>query len=171
MFQLVTSRLILRHFRASDNEALHRAIFNDPEVMRYGDGIQTKGWVQNWLTRQIQQYDERGYSANAVIEKVSDKLIGYCGLFHFPYVNGKPEMEIGYRLERSAWGKGYATEAAQAVRDYAFDTLNIQRLIAIVDPSNTASIRVAEKIGMRYEQDVMFEGYSHPDRVYVITRG
>jgi RimJ/RimL family protein N-acetyltransferase len=57
-----------------------------------------------------------------------------------------------------------------AVRDYAFKTLGIQRLIAIIDPANIASIRVAEKVGMNYEQDVMFEGYAHPDRVYAITR-
>jgi len=58
----------------------------------------------------------------------------------------------------------------QAVRDYAFNTLGLKRLIAIIDPANTASIRVAEKIGMKYEQDVMFEGYDHPDHVYAITR-
>ena len=81
------------------------------------------------------------------------------------------EVEIGYRLRRSAWGQGYATEAAQEVRDYAFHTLGMKRLIAIIDPANVASIRVAEKIGMNYEQDVMFEGYTHPDHVYVVTSG
>ena len=60
-------------------------------------------------------------------------------------------------------------EAARAVRDYAFDTLCLERLIAIIDPANVASIRVAEKLGMRYEADVSFEGYSHPDRVYAVT--
>jgi ribosomal-protein-alanine N-acetyltransferase len=98
-------------------------------------------------------------------------VIGYCGLFFFPDVGGQPEIEIGYRFARSAWGQGYATEAALAVRDYAFTTLGIKRLIAMVDPSNVASIRVVEKTGMHYEKDVMFEGYSHPDHVYVITVG
>ena len=62
----------------------------------------------------------------------------------------------------------YATEAAQSVRDYAFNTLRLPRLISMIDPQNVASIRVAEKLGMRYEKDVVFEGYTHPDRVYVI---
>ena len=69
-------------------------------------------------------------------------------------------------MARSAWGKGYATEAVCTVRDFAFATLGIKRLIAMIDPSNVASIRVAEKIGMKYEKEVMFEGYSHPDHVY-----
>jgi [ribosomal protein S5]-alanine N-acetyltransferase len=171
MFQLHTTRLILQHIQASDDEALHHAIFNDPEVMRFGDGIQAKEWVQNWLTKLIAQYDEHGYGAYVIVEKVSGKVIGYCGLFHFPDVNGQPEVEIGYRLARSSWGKGYATEAAVAVRDHAFRTLGMNRLIAIIDPSNTGSIRVAEKLGMHYAEDVMFEGYSHSDHVYVITRG
>jgi RimJ/RimL family protein N-acetyltransferase len=57
-----------------------------------------------------------------------------------------------------------------AIRDYAFGTLNLKRLIALIDPGNAASIRVAEKIGLRYEKDVLLEGYSHPDRVYAMTQ-
>ena len=72
-------------------------------------------------------------------------------------------------MQRAAWGYGYASEAARAVRDFAFFTLNIQRLIAVIDPMNVASLRVAEKIGMHYEADAMLEGYDHPDRVYVIV--
>jgi RimJ/RimL family protein N-acetyltransferase len=72
---------------------------------------------------------------------------------------------------RSAWGRGYATEAARAVRDFAFGDLGMQRLIAIIDPSNIASIRVAEKIGMHHDAEVMLEGYTHPDHVYIIARG
>jgi len=90
-------------------------------------------------------------------------------LFFFPDINGQAEVEIGYRLARSTWDQGYATEAAKAVCDYAFTMLGIKRLIAMIDPSNVSSIRVAEKIGMHYEKDVMLEGYSHPDHVYVIT--
>ncbi len=145
-------------------------VFGDVEVMRFGDGVQTKAWVQEWLRLGIENYRRRGFGPYAVVEEYSGNLIGYCGLLHFPDVNGQPEIEIGYRLVRSAWGKGYATEAAVVVRDYAFNILNMKRLIAIIDPANTPSIRVAEKIGMHYEADVMFEGYDHPDHVYVIVR-
>jgi RimJ/RimL family protein N-acetyltransferase len=144
-------------------------IFCDAEVMRFSDGIQTKGWVHAWLHKCLERYQTWGFGPYAVVEQSGQNVIGYCGLFFFPEINGQPEIEIGYRLARSAWGKGYATEAACAVRDFAFASLGIKRLIAMIDPSNLASIRVAEKIGMKYEKEVMFEGYSHPDHVYVIT--
>lgn len=150
---------------------MHEAVFGDSEVMRYGDGIQSVNWTRTWIeTCQRQYYSARGYGPYAVIEQQSHGLLGYCGLFYFPDVNGQPEVEIGYRLAQSAWGKGYATEASIAVRDYALGILGMKRLIAIIDPSNVASIRVAEKIGMHYEQDVMFDGYTHPDAVYSINR-
>ena len=146
-------------------------VFGDPEVMRYGDGVQTREWVENWLRMCLERYYKTwGFGPYAVVKKHSHQVIGYCGLFLFPNVGGQPEVEIGYRLARSAWGQGYATEAALAVRDLAFTALGIKRLIAMIDPSNRASIRVAEKIGMYYEKEVMFEGYSHPDHVYVVTR-
>lgn len=147
------------------------SVFGDPEVMRFGDGVQTKEWVQAWLLTCLERYHKTwGFGPYAVVTKQTQGVIGYCGLFYFPDVGGQPEVELGYRLARPAWGQGYATEAARAVRDFAFTTLSIKRLIALIDPSNQASIRVAEKIGMRYEKKVMFEGYTHPDHVYVITR-
>lgn len=170
MFLLTTERLFLRQFHVLDADSLVH-IFGDPEVMRFGDGVQTKEWIQAWINTCLERYHETwGFGPYAVVEKPNRNVIGYCGLFFFPDVNGKPEVEVGYRLRRSAWGQGYATESVTAVRDYAFNTLGIQRLIAIIDPANIASIRVAEKVGMNYEQDVMLEGYAHPDRVYAITR-
>ena len=165
-----TERLFLRHFHILDSEAIFH-VFGDPEVMRFGDGVQTKEWVWDWLRMCLERYYQTwGFGPYAVVEGRSLEVFGYCGLFFFPDVNGKPEVEIGYRLARSAWGRGYATEAVSAVRDFAFGTLGIKRLIAMIDPSNIASIRVAEKIGMRYEKEVWFEGYTHPDHAYVITR-
>ena len=170
MFRLTTERLFLRHFHILDGEPMYR-IFGDAEVMRFSDGIQTKEWVQDWLHTCLKYYYQTwGFGPYAVVERSSSEVIGYCGLFFFADVGGQAEVEIGYRLARSTWGHGYATEAACTVRDFAFNTLNIKRLIAMIDPSNTASIRVAEKIGMHYEKEVMFEGYTHPDHVYVVTR-
>jgi RimJ/RimL family protein N-acetyltransferase len=165
-----TDRLRLRHFHILDAEPMYQ-VFGDPEVMRFGDGAQTKEWVNAWLRTCLEHYYQTwGFGPYAVVEKHDQEVIGYCGLFFFPDINGQPEIELGYRLARSAWGRGYATEAAGAVCDFAFHTLGIKRLIAMIDPSNTASIRVAEKIGMQYEQDVMFEGYTHPDHIYVVNR-
>jgi RimJ/RimL family protein N-acetyltransferase len=166
---LTTERLLIRQVQIADHAALCR-VFGDPEVMRYGDGVQTEAWVHGWLRTCLEHsYRAWGFGPYAVVERARRAVIGYCGLFAFPDINGRPEIEIGYRLERAAWGNGYATEAACAVRDYAFAILQIPRLIALIDPANVASIRVAEKIGMRYEQEVLLPGYTHPDHVYVVT--
>ena len=163
-----TERILLRHFELSDGDAMMQ-VFGDAEVMRFGDGVQTREWIDAWLQTCLETYRTRGFGPYAVLERSRGDVIGYCGLFNFPDVNGQEEIELGYRMQRAAWGYGYASEAARAVRDFAFFTLNIQRLIAVIDPMNVASLRVAEKIGMHYEADAMLEGYDHPDRVYVIV--
>ena len=169
MIILNTERLLLQHFHADDAEAMSR-IFGDAEVMRFGDGIKTELWIRNWLRDCIENhYQNWGFGPWAVVIQSNQETIGYCGLFYFPDVCGQAEIEIGYRLAQAFWGNGYATEAVIAVRDYAFHTLNLQRLIAIIDPSNLASIRVIQKAGMYYEKEVMFEHYTHPDYVYAIT--
>lgn len=134
--------------------------------MRFGPGIQSKEWISNWLEDCLRSYTEQGFGPWSVVEKQSRQNIGYCGLFYFPDINGRPAIEVGYRLARTSWGQGYATEAVIAVLDYGFSKLCLQRIIAMIDPNNSASIRVAEKAGMRYEEDVMLEDYSYPDRVY-----
>lgn len=163
-----TDRLVIRRFRRCDTEAMTR-IFGDPEVMRFGAGVQTIQWTRDWIQRCIADYQRKsGIGVWTVVETESEAAIGYCGLFHFPDVCGYPETELGYRLARPYWGRGYATEAARAVLNYGFNTLRLPRLVSIIDPFNVSSIRVAEKLGMRYEKDVMFQGYTHPDRVYAI---
>jgi [ribosomal protein S5]-alanine N-acetyltransferase len=163
-------RLILRQFRTADADAMN-AVFGDAEVMRFGDGIKTAQWVRDWLANASAHfYQPWGFGPWAVVEKLLHETIGYCGLFYFPDIAGKAEVEIGYRLARRFWGCGYATEAARAVCDYAFNVSCLSRLIALIDPANTASINVAQKIGMHYERDVLLEGYSHPDHVYVTQK-
>jgi len=167
---LETERLILRHFQMSDLDAM-TAVFCDPEVMRFSDGVKSAPWVHEWLGRRVE--DDRPRSSTgpwAVVERTTSATIGYCGLFHVPDVCGQPETEIGYRLARPYWGHGHATEVVRGVRNYAFGTLGLSRLIAMIDPGNVRSIRVAEKIGMHYEKDVMLDRYTHPDRVYVMSR-
>lgn len=163
-----TKRLLLRHFHVVDGDAMDR-VFGDAEVMRYGTGVKDPEWVRRWLRGCLEDYHAKwGFGLWAVVEKPSRDVVGYCGLSHFPDVGGRPETEIGYRLIRAHWGRGLATEAAGAVRDYGFGTLGLRRLISIIDPKNTASIRVAEKTGLAYEKDVIFQGFA--DRVYAIER-
>ena len=165
MIILETERLLLRQFHIFDMGDLER-VFGDPEVMYFGPGIQTQSWIHGWLHGCLENYQKLGFGPWAVVENAGRTVIGYAGLFHFPEIDGQPEIEIGYRLARRRWGQGFATEAAAAIRDYAFNVLCLPRLIALIDPQNTASIRVAEKVGMHYEKEVMLEGYTHPDYLY-----
>ncbi len=162
-----TPRLILRHFHIADGEAMDR-VFGDPEVMKFGTGVKDSEWVRKkWLPGCLEDYHKLwGFGLWAVVEKKSRTTMGYCGLSYFEDVGGKPEVEIGYRLATAHWGNGFATEAATAVRDYAWNVLSLTRLIALIDPRNTASIRVAQKLGMHYEKDVLFKGFI--DGVYAI---
>ncbi len=151
-------RLFLRNFHSADLEAM-AVVFGDPEVMRFGRGPQPKEWVRDWLRRCLEDYHQKwGFGLWAVVSKAERLVIGFCGLTHYDDLGGQPEIEIGYRLARAFWGRGLATEAAQAVRDYAFEILVLPRLVAIIDPQNTASIHVAQKVGLRYEKEVNFRG-------------
>ena len=118
-----TPRLILRHFHILDGDAMDR-VHCDPEVMPFGRGVQTAEWVRKWLRGCLEDYHQKwGFGQWAVVEKASRQVIGYCGLTLFDDIDGQGETEIGYRLARAHWGRGYAAEAAAAVRDYAFDIL------------------------------------------------
>ncbi len=146
-----------------------KGVFGDPDVMRFGDGVKTEPWIREWLRRCLEHYQVWGFGLYALVEKTTHHTVGYCGLLYFADIAGRPEVEIGYRLAKRYWHQGYATEAALAVRDYGFNVLGLRRLVAMIDPANLASIGVAEKLGMSYEKDVTFEGYTHPDHLYVMA--
>ncbi len=153
-----------------------RALFGDAEVMRHGDGPQDDGWIAAWIEGQVVSQREHGCAMWAVCERgasgdVDDTPVGYAGLNYHPDFDGRRELALGYRLVRRVWGRGLATEAVRTVLAHADDELGLRRVVATIDPHNPASLRVAEKAGMRYERDVMLPGYDHPDRLYAIEFG
>jgi ribosomal-protein-alanine N-acetyltransferase len=86
-------------------------------------------------------------------------------------IEGQPEVEVAYLMDKTYWGKGLATEAAKGIRDYAFNNLNLSRLICLIDPENTASIKVAQKIGMTLEKRLEgIDGDGIPTLIYSINR-
>jgi ribosomal-protein-alanine N-acetyltransferase len=103
----------------------------------------------------------------AVVRRDEQSLIGYCGFFP-QTVDGVEEVEIAYRLHPEHWGHGFATEAARAVREHAFRTLELPRVISLIHPDNHRSRRVAEKNGMTLEKETEFRGFRV--HVYVHTR-
>ena len=164
---LETKRLLLRRFNPQDAKAME-GIFCDPKVMYYGD-VESPEWVHGWLKRMIEEhYPTWGFGMWAVEEREPGEVIGYCGLSRFPGRCGPDEAEIGCRLLRNRWGKGFATEAALSTCAHGLKSLGLSRIHAIIDPGNTASVRIAQRLGMRYESEIMFDGYTHPDHVYVL---
>jgi ribosomal-protein-alanine N-acetyltransferase len=96
-----------------------------------------------------------GFSLWATIDRRSGRLIGRCGLLP-QTLQDRREVEIAYMIARECWGLGFATEAAQAIRDHGFDALGFDRLVSIIHRDNLASRRVAEKTGLRPERMIQF---------------
>ena len=151
MVTLETERLRLRMFREADLDA-YAAMSADPEVMRYvgatGQPLtRPEAWRQ--MAMFLGHWQLRGYGVWAVEERASGAFVGRIGLFN---PDGWPGLECIWALARGAWGQGYATEGARRALDYAFTELDQARVISLIRPGNTASIRVAERLGERLER-------------------
>jgi RimJ/RimL family protein N-acetyltransferase len=103
--------------------------------------------MARWIQRNLDHQAEHGYGLYSVRLKTNGLLIGDCGL-EMMEIDGMPVAELGYDFRSDYWNQGFATEAAAAVRDHAFDRLNLRRLVSLIRVGNVASRRVAEKIGM-----------------------
>jgi [ribosomal protein S5]-alanine N-acetyltransferase len=163
---LQTQRLSLREFEPEDVDAL-AAVLSDPETMRYYPVSFDRIGVVDWIRRNRARYSNDGYGLWALILNSSGELIGDCGLVR-QSVDGADEIEIGYHVRRDLWGQGYASEAAQACRDYGFANLRVDHLISLIRPENLASRRVAEKNGMTIWKEVTRANLLH--YVYAINR-
>ena len=153
---LSTQRLTLRGFTAADLDAL-APIYADPQVSRYiGDGTPANR-AATWraLAGMLGHWQLRGYGMWALIEQATGRLIGRAGLYN---PEGWPGLEAGWVLARDRWGRGFATEAGHVVLAYAFTQLGADHLISLIHPGNTASIRVAERLGERLEREIDLNG-------------
>jgi RimJ/RimL family protein N-acetyltransferase len=157
-----TERLILRKPRAGDAADLAVA-YADPEVVRFiGDGnTATLAEVEEGVAQWLERWESWGMSLCSLERREDGRVLGRAGfLLWDPETWQVPgdEVELGWLLAREYWGQGYATEAALSLRDWAFDERGLTRLISLINPTNLASIRVAERIGERYERDVVVGG-------------
>ena len=142
-----TDRLKIRRFYKTDLNALWK-IMSKPEVMYAWEEGFKKSETRKWLNRQYTRYHKDGYGYYAVTLKDSGRLIGQAGLMKSE-VNGENVVEIGYIFDDAVWGWGYAIEAVRACVDLAFHQFGLDRLYATIRPENAASVRLAEKLGMR----------------------
>jgi RimJ/RimL family protein N-acetyltransferase len=150
---LETQRLILRQLTTDDAEFIFE-LLNDPSwIQNIGDrNIQTLDDARAYIVNgPAASYAKNGFGLWLVALKETNESIGMCGLIRRENLE---DVDIGYAFLPRFWGKGYAIEAARAVQDYAKDVVGLKRLVAIVDPLNEGSIRVLEKLGLRYEKMV-----------------
>ena len=148
-----TDRLTLRPLRETDFEAL-KCIWGDSETMSFYAESYSDERIEEAISKQIATYEKYGYGLFAVLEKENGSLIGDCGIT-IQNIDQTNEFEIGYHINKQHWGFGYATEAAQAVKQYGFKTLEIKKLFSYMESTHKQSRRVAEKIGMKLEKEYM----------------
>ncbi len=162
-----TERTALRSFTMADVADL-APIFADPGVMRFSvNGPMDIKATEKAIAKYINSYQENHFGLWAAIHKDDAILMGYCGLIK-QEIEGEKFIELGYRLARSSWGRGLATEMAKAVCEYAFKSLSLSEVIAIIEADNLLSIRVAEKVGMQFAHESVF--HRIPVHIYKLSK-
>jgi RimJ/RimL family protein N-acetyltransferase len=163
-----TARLAFHEMRPDDLDDL-AALLGDPEVMRYYPHPKSRAEALDWIAWNQGLYRRHGFGLWLLRLRDSGEFVGDCGLTP-QQVDGVTELEVGYHVRAALQGRGLATEAAAACRDHARDVLGASRLIAIIDPRNRPSQRVAEKLGLRVERDTDNRGRWHsPQRLYAAS--
>ncbi len=159
MIVIETDRLILRPFEERDIDQMS-LIEQDPKVREFLPGAGNREKTAVLIHKIIRHQDDHGFSFYAVELKSTGEMIGWCGLMipsfeaHF-----MPAVEIGWRIASSQWNHGYATEAAKAVLQYAFENLQLNEVVSFTVPDNNRSRRVMEKIGLHHNSA---DDFDHP---------
>ena len=163
-----TERMLLRPPSLDDADGL-LAVYSDPEVVRFIGGEpaereDVEAGIRTWLER----WRVDGLSQLAAIRREDGRVLGCISLHAWDpatwtigtraEIGDSAEVELGWKLARDVWGRGYATEGAQAALEWALRELRPRRLISLIHPENVRSLRVAERLGERYERDVVLGG-------------
>lgn len=164
---LRTRRLLLREMTEGDLPDL-KEVLQDPEVMTAYEHSFSDRDVAEWLARQRERYRRDGFGLWAVVLRSTGEMVGQAGIT-WQDCEGQPVLEVGYLLKKRFWHQGYASEAAQACRDYAFRVLGAEKVSSIIKTDNLASIRVAQRNGMRREKEFTARYYNGPVPHYLYT--
>ena len=149
-----TARLMFRQMTDDDLDDL-AALLGDPDVMRHYPRAKTREEARGWIDWNQRLYRHDGFGLWVVAMRETGEFVGDCGLTP-QQVDGVTELEIGYHVRAGLQGRGLATEAAIACRDFARDVLGAPRMVAIIRPDNVPSQRVAEKIGLPLERTTTY---------------
>jgi ribosomal-protein-alanine N-acetyltransferase len=163
---LITHRLRLAPCAEADVPRLH-ALLTHPDVRRYlmDDQIVDRQWVFDLVESSRSTFADASFGLWCLETRADGSFAGLAGL---RVTLGAREPQLLYALDRASWGRGLATEASEAVGDYAFDELGYRELLASTDPPNRASMRVMERLGMRFLESAHAAG--HPIVFYRIDR-
>lgn len=167
-----TKRLVLKNYTDQEREPFY-LLNSDPEVMRYFPSVLTREESDAMLKRLNEGIDQRGWGLWAAF--LEDEFIGMIGLNPIPFeAHFTPAVEVGWRLAKKHWGKGYATEGAQAALDFGFNQLGLNEIISITTVSNLPSQRVMQRLGMTHDAKDDFDhprlDINHPLRRHVLYR-
>lgn len=166
MVVIITERLELRTLKIEDLDATMN-FWGNNEVMKYcGGSSNDRNRIANAIRNYIKSQEERGFSAFAVVLQETDEVIGACG---YNYTNDKNVIELIYHFTKEYWGKGYATEASKACIRYAQENLNVDKIMASVDPRHDASRRILEKLGFEYTGSEWFKETEQYDLCFELS--
>lgn len=166
--KIETQRLVIRDLEKEDAGQL-AAIWADPAVTAHLGGPRDYETVRKSLEEDAAAPQPPEMDLWPVVDKTGGQVIGHCGLLE-KEVDGRGEVEVVYVFDQAVWGRGFASEAAAGVVAYAQGTLGLKRLIALIEPENEASERVALKLGMHLEKEVVRSGGAIR-RVYALESG
>jgi RimJ/RimL family protein N-acetyltransferase len=168
--RLETPRLVLRSPRPEDARA-YDAFWQDAEAAEFVGGVKAPEEVDAMMERTIRHWDWFGIGNFTVERREDGAILGRVGFLawnpdtwengHRVHIERPFETELGWKLDRAAWGQGYATEAAAACRDWALGELGLERVISLIALENAPSIRVAERIGETFERELVPSPFRH----------
>ena len=164
---LETQRLMLCELEPTDLEAI-LPMMSDPEVMQFWPQPYTRESTAAWIAHWIERYAEDGCGYWLARDRHSGEIVGQAGIVVQELGGDEPEAGLGYIIHRPHWRQGYAHEAAAGCLEWAFNALEVRRVVATVRPENLPSAAVARKLGMKPERDVDYKGFLHT--VFVIER-
>ena len=171
--RLETERLVLRRWDVAADLDAYAALCADPDVMRYiGDGsTRTRAECEEQLRAFEETWTDRSLGLFATELRATGELIGFIGLAipdFLPEI--LPAVEIGWRLARAHWGRGYATEGARAALAFGFDRVGLDRIVSVHVIGNDPSGNVMQKIGMHVDRETVHPRTGRPVRVYAIDK-
>jgi [ribosomal protein S5]-alanine N-acetyltransferase len=156
---LLTPRLLLRRMTAEDLGDLTQ-MHLDPRIMATMGGIRSPEATADWLGRQIGHWERCGFGLWMARERTTGTFAGRGGLHHVE-IDGRDEVEVGYCFRAEFWGRGLATELARESIRVAFNVLHLPEIVCFTLPTNHASQRVMQKVGFRYERDLVYKDLPH----------